>query len=821
MCASSSPRNRRALLALALLLIASAVQQQPASAERKSYVVYLGGHSHGPGGAAAASNRERARRSHHELLGSVLRSEARARDAIFYSYTRHINGFAATLEEDEAAELSRHPRVVSVFPNRGHRLHTTRSWEFLGMEEEGGRVRADSIWAKAKFGEGVVIGNLDTGVWPEAGSFSDDGMGPAPARWRGICQDQQASDDAQVRCNRKLIGARFFNKGYLATVGQEQVNPAPAASTRDTDGHGTHTLSTAAGRPVRGASLFGYGNGTAKGGAPRAHAAAYKVCWRPVNGSECFDADIVAAFDAAIHDGVHVLSVSLGGSPAEYFRDGVAIGSFHAARHGVTVVCSAGNSGPAAGTVSNTAPWLITVGASTVDREFPAFLVLDNNKRIKGQSLSPTRLPGNKYYQLISSEEAKGAHATATQAKLCIEGSLDKAKVKGKIVVCIRGKNARVEKGEAVRQAGGVGLVLANDEASGNEVIADAHVLPATHITYNDGIALLAYLNSTRSSVSGYITTPYTALGAKPAPFMAAFSSQGPNTITPQILKPDITAPGVSILAAFTGLAGPTGLAFDDRRVLFNAESGTSMSCPHVAGVAALLKALHPDWSPAAIKSAIMTTARVQDNTRKPMANSSFLRATPFGYGAGHVRPNRAADPGLVYDANAADYLAFLCALGYNSSSIAAFSAGAGGGGGEKHAHEQACPARAAPPRPEDLNYPSVAVPHLSPTGAARTVTRRVRNVGAGAAAVYEARVRAPRGVAVEVRPARLEFAAAGEEKEFAVTFRAREGLFLPGEYVFGRLVWSDGAGGHRVRSPLVVRVGDSKKKKKKPLSIA
>ncbi|KAL5658511.1 hypothetical protein ACJX0J_031674, partial [Zea mays] len=612
------PRNLRALLSIALLL-ACALQQRPASATKKSYVVYLGGHAHGRAGAALASCRARARSSHRALLGSVLRSEARARDAIFYSYTRYINGFAATLEEDEAAEVSRHPRVVSVFPNRGHPLHTTRSWEFLGMEEEGGRVRPGSIWAKARFGEGVVIGNLDTGVWPEAGSFRDDGMGPAPPGWRGICQDQQASDDAQVRCNRKLIGARFFNKGYLATVGrrqqQQEVNPA---STRDTDGHGTHTLSTAAGRLVPGANLFGYGNGTAKGGAPAAHAAAYKVCWRPVNGSECFDADIIAAFDAAIHDGVHVLSVSLGGSPADYFRDGLAIGSFHAARHGVTVVCSAGNSGPGAGTVSNTAPWLLTVGASTMDREFPAYLVLDNNKRIKGQSLSRTRLPANKYYQLISSEEAKGANATVTQAKLCIGGSLDKAKVKGKIVVCVRGKNARVEKGEAVHRAGGAGMVLANDEASGNEVIADAHVLPATHITYADGVTLLAYLKATRLA-SGYITVPYTALDAKPAPFMAAFSSQGPNTVTPEILKPDITAPGVSILAAFTGEAGPTGLAFDDRRVLFNAESGTSMSCPHVAGIAGLLKAVHPDWSPAAIKSAIMTTARVQDNMRKPM----------------------------------------------------------------------------------------------------------------------------------------------------------------------------------------------------------
>jgi hypothetical protein len=263
------------------------------------------------------------------------------------------------------------------------------------------------------------------------------------------------------------------------------------------------------------------------------------------------------------------------------------------------------------------------------------------------------------------------------------------------------------------------------------------------------------------------------------------------------------------------------------------------MSCPHVAGVAALLKALHPDWSPAAIKSAIMTTgtvtknskrsvlsshstwcktvlldammmlaARVRDNMKMPLSNSSFLPATPFGYGAGHVQPNRAADPGLVYDANATDYLAFLCALGYNSSAIATFMAGTA------HQPPHACPARA--PRPEDLNYPSVALPHLSPSGAEHAVTRRVRNVGV-APTTYVARVTEPRGVSVEVRPGRLEFAAVGEEREFTAAFRARKGSFLPGEYVFGRLVWSDGAGGHRVRSPLVARVGDTRKKKTRP----
>lgn len=175
---------------------------------------------------------------------------------------------------------------------------------------------------------------------------------------------------------------RYFNKGYLSAVG-----PAvSAASARDTDGHGTHTLSTAAGRFVPGASLFGYGSGIAKGGAPKARAAAYKVCWPPVNGSECFDADILAAFDAAIRDGVHVLSISLGGGPSDYFKDGVAIGSFHAVKNGVTVVCSAGNSGPDPGSVSNTAPWIITVGASTMDREFPAYVLLSDKKQIKVSS---------------------------------------------------------------------------------------------------------------------------------------------------------------------------------------------------------------------------------------------------------------------------------------------------------------------------------------------------------------------------------------------------------------------------------------------------
>lgn len=190
---------------------------------------------------------------------------------------------------------------------------------------------------------------------------------------------------------------------------------------------------------------------------------------------------------------------------------------------------------------------------------------------------------------------------------LCKNGTLDQKKVKGKILVCLRGGNGRVDKGVQATLAGAVGMILANDVLTGNELIADGHVLPAAHITYTDGLTVFNYINSTKSPVA-YMTRAKTELHTRPAPFLASFSSKGPNMITPEILKPDITAPGVSIIAAYTEAAGPSGEIFDKRRVQFNTESGTSMSCPHIAGIAGLVKTLHPDWSPSAIKSAIMTT---------------------------------------------------------------------------------------------------------------------------------------------------------------------------------------------------------------------
>lgn len=762
-----------------LFLLLFILQQQPTFA-KKSYVVYMGAHSHGQE-EVSEYDLHQVKESHYEFLGSYLGSRNDAKDAIFYSYTRHINGFAAVLEEEQALNIAKHPNVISVFQNKGKKLHTTRSWSFLGLEDEG-EVPPSSIWEKARFGEDTIIANFDTGVWPESKSFDDEGIGPISARWKGICQSD--TNVGGVHCNRKLIGARYFNKGYLAALSiTNSTNSTEVDSPRDYDGHGTHTLSTAGGSFVQGASVFGFGKGVAKGGSPRARVAAYKVCWPPINGSECFDADILAAFDAAIADGVHVISASLGGNPSPYFNDSLSIGSFHATQKSIIVVCSAGNSGPADGTVVNVSPWIFTVGASTMDREFSNWVLLGNGQHIKGESLAPKSLQVGKYYSLVSATQVKAKNASVEEARLCKSGTIDPHKARGKIIVCLRGDNARVDKGQQVALAGGVGMVLANDQGTANEIIADPHVLPASHINYRDGVLVFTYINSTKFAKAS-ITHTSTRLGIKPSPFMAAFSSKGPNTVTPEILKPDITAPGVSVIAAYTKAQGPTNQVFDKRRVQFNSISGTSMSCPHISGVVGLLRTMYPHWSPAAIKSAIMTTASMIDNMHEPITNASNIQANPLHYGAGHVQPNSAMDPGLVYDMTVHDYLNFLCTLGYNKTSIALF-----------HASPYVCPKRFSI---LNLNYPSITIPNLSRS---ITVTRTLKNVGSPGK--YIAQIHNPRGITISVSPIVLEFTSIGQVKSFHITVKIKKGK-ISKDYVFGRLIWSDGI--HYVSSPISVK---------------
>ncbi|KAK1581434.1 hypothetical protein Q3G72_006001 [Acer saccharum] len=606
----------------------------------QSYIVYLGTHSHGL--EPTSADLDRATNSHYNLLSSFVGSTEQARNSIFYSYNRFINGFAAVLEEEEAAEISKHPDVISVFLNKGRQLHTTRSWRFLGLEGDND-VPLDSAWKKARFGENTIIGNLDTGVWPESKSFSDEGLGPVPSRWRGVCQSDVKDN---VTCNRKLIGARYFNKGYIEYVRSISSNFTVGynvSTVRDLDGHGSHTLSTAGGNFVAKASVFGYGKGTAKGPIPE--------------------------------------------------------------------------------TVSNVAPWIFTVGASTMDREFTSYIGLGNRKHIKGSSLSAKGLPSEKFYPLISAAAARTSKATVSDATLCKPGTLDPVKVKGKILVCLRGENGRVEKGSLAAKAGAVGMILANNKESGNEILADAHILPASHINFTDGLSVFAYINSTKTP-GAYMTRVKTDLNTKPSPVMASFSSRGPNVIEPSILKPDITAPGVNVIAAFSEAVGPTGEESDNRRLPFYIESGTSMSCPHVS-------------------------ARIRAGISGPMLDSNNMKATPFAYGAGHVRPNRAVDPGLVYDMTTDDYLNFLCARGYDEKIIRRLFSG----------KPFLCPKSF---KLADFNYPTITVPNLN---GSVTITRRVKNVGSPGS--YNVCVKAPGRVSVMVEPKSLKFTKVGEEKTF------------------------------------------------------
>ncbi|XP_071718280.1 subtilisin-like protease SBT5.4 [Rutidosis leptorrhynchoides] len=727
-----------------------------------SYIVYLGG----VGDEFEAS---KIQANHFDILGSILGSKDKVDDAMIYSYDKHINGFAAVLDEEHVAKLAEHPDVVSVIESKGLKLHTTHSWDFLKLERDN-VIDASSLWAKAKYGENIIIANLDTGVWPESKSFSDVGYGPIPSKWKGGCQNQTLAP-----CNNKLIGAKYFNQGYQATNGNFNCSLNNA---RDHDGHGSHTLSTAGGNFVRGVSLNDMKLGTAKGGSPKARVAAYKVCWPPTKDGGCYDVDTVKGFDEAMHDGVDVLSVSLGGTPVDYIEDGMAIASFHAMKNGITVVFSAGNDGPTPGSVTNVAPWVITVGASTIDREFQSSVNLASGVSLKGLSLSKP-LPNTGFYPLINSADAKAENAPVMNATLCMEGALDPKKVKGKILVCLRGVNTRVDKGKQAALAGAAGMILCNDKASGDDLLADPHILPATHITYEDGRLVYNYLNSTNNPV-GYITPPKPVVNVKRAPSMAGFSSRGPNTVTPGILKPDITAPGVNIIAAYTEDSDGSAPVHK-----YNVESGTSMACPHVSGVVGLLKSLHPDWSPAAIKSAIMTTANARDNTGRPMLDESKIEASPFSRGAGDIDPNRAMNPGLVYDLGVNDYLDFLCAIGYNQTVIQKFS---------NKPHE--CPENYSL---LDFNYPSITVDKLNGTA---IVTRKLTNVGRPG--VYTAHVKNPAGVSVDVEPKSLVFKTKGDVQKFVMTVKA-DGKSDIEDYVFGELVWTNGK--QHVKSPIVVSV--------------
>ncbi|XP_077246194.1 subtilisin-like protease SBT3.9 [Tasmannia lanceolata] len=717
---------------------------------------------------------------HHEILSAVLGSKEAALDSILYNYKHGFSGFAALLTHSQANLIADFPGVVRVMPNHILSLHTTRSWDFLQLKPE----PFSGLLSKSRSGDGSIIGIMDTGIWPESESFKDDGVGEVPSRWKGICQEGEEFNYSS--CNRKIIGARWYVKGYDAEFGKLNTSGmVEFLSSRDAVGHGTHTSSTAAGAFVENASFMGLAQGLARGGAHSARLAVYKVCWGT---GGCSSADLLAAFDDAISDGVDVISVSLGSSPplSAYVEDVVAIGSFHAVAKGITVVCSAGNSGPYSHTVINTAPWIITVAASTIDRSFPTAITLGNNQTLVGQALYTGKHVG-KFYRIVYGEDVASSNIDDDRAGSCDSRSLNATLVRGKVVLCFQSRLQRsvMVAMKTVMKARGVGLIFAQFVTKD---VTPSSRIPIVQVDFEVGTCVMTYMEKTRNPVVMFSPTK-TAVGTVISPEVVFFSSRGPSSLSPSVLKPDIAAPGVNILASWSpASSSSTDTDHHQLPLNFKIESGTSMSCPHISAIVALLKSIHPSWSPSAMKSALITTASVIDEYSQSMVaeGAPHKQADPFDYGGGHVDPNKASDPGLIYDMDVLDYVYFLCSLGYNNSAISLMTR-----------HHTICSKTSR--TQEDLNVPSISIPELRKSF---MVSRTVTNVGP-VSSVYTAHVEAPPGVRVFVKPSILSFNSTVKKLQFTVSFHSR--LRVQGRYSFGSLSWEDGV--HIVRIPLVVRV--------------
>ena len=758
-------------LLLAAILPAAAVAKSSATSAVATYIVQMAASpvvAYGGGVAGYAATKPAKGKKINPAAANVVkyagllkRQHAAAVAKLagatkMYDYVYSFNGFAARMTGAQAAKLQRTAGIVAVSKDRLGKIDTSTTPTFLGLDAAGG------LWsqlgaggnpgAQGGPGENIVVGVVDTGIWPEHPSFSDQSdqkfrtgasgkrlqiYGAPPATWHGTCQSgEQFSQDM---CTNKLIGARY----YLSGFGHFGVVKGDYKSPRDHDSHGSHTASTAAGNYGVQATGEAAPFGKISGMAPRARIAAYKVCWNGDDGG-CASSDSVAAIDQAVADGVDVINFSISGT-ASNFLDPVEVAFLFASGAGVFVANSAGNDGPGASTVGHPSPWLTTVAAGTHSRASEATLTLGNGATYTGASSNLTATTG----PLVVSTASGAAGADATQVALCYPGTLDPAKVTGKIVVCDRGVIARIDKSRAVQQAGGIGMVLANTSA--NSLNADLHFVPTIHVDHVAGAAVKAYVAAAGTAATATIGA---VSGAAPAPKMAAFSSRGPSLgAGGDLLKPDVTAPGVDVLAA---VSPDTGRAFD-------LLSGTSMASPHVAGIGALLKDAHPTWSPAAIKSALMTSAY----------DTIDAANDPFAQGAGHVKPNSATNPGLVYESGFNDWLQFL--QGQNCGCLPA-----------------AFPSIDA----SNLNLASIAIGDLAGT---QTVTRRVTNVGA--AGTYNVSVSAPAGTTVVVTPSTLTLAA-GASASYSVAITRTTAAF--GAYTSGSLTWSDGT--HAVRSPIVVR---------------
>ncbi|KAB1199443.1 Subtilisin-like protease [Morella rubra] len=666
--------------------------------------------------------------------------------SLIYAYDHALSGFCALFSLQELQDLKKSVGFISAFKDSSFTLHTTHTPEFLSLNPSTG------LWPASNYGEDVIVGVIDSGVWPESESFKDNGMSPKlPKKWKGMCVEGQSFNSSL--CNAKLIGVSMN-------------------SARDTRGHGTYTASIAAGNYVAGANFFGYASGIAKGIAPRARLAVYKVSWN--EGRYVYDA--AAAIDQAIADGVDIISMSLSrpkNVPLQ--RDLLAKATFGAMANGVLVSSSAGNKGTDGEILQNGYPWVLTVTAGTTDRWYTGTLALENGLSITGWTLFIGNISNYRSLPLVYEKRRFMCDRALWEIPIGI-------------IIC-NGYLPLSHQIQNIAQYRVWGAVFIANKSISSEIENTQHTIPCPCmiISSRDALALLEYVESTNSPLAR-MTFHQTVEGIKPAPIVSANALRGPSLLFPGILKPDVLAPGTLVLAAW-----PSKLKMEKGWRTFysryNILSGTSMACPHASGVAALLKGAHPEWSPSGIRSAIMTTANPLDNTHSPIKdNMNNLAASPLAMGAGQIQPNEALDPGLIYDATPQDYVNLLCSMNFTTEEISSFT--------RSRNHNCSTPS-------SDFNYPAFVVSrHDNVTPIVQKFQRTVTNVGEGAA-TYKARVTYPEGSTVEVLPGELIFRKKYEKQSYNVTISHKGNN--DGEISFGALIWVEQNGNRAVRSPIVI----------------
>lgn len=727
---------------------------------------------------------------------------------LIYRYQYGLNGFAAKLHPSQAHKLESMPEVLHVWEDEVRPLATNFSLDFLDLFDRDRGLRRASGFD----GEDVIIGVIDSGIAPghpalmdtrEAdrprlcqGDWAENSLlgkwlchrfkkredtliFEPPENWNGICQTGERFELAD--CNNKLIGARYFIAGAQATG---PIDADEIRSARDVDGHGTHTATTAAGNRVK-ASIFNTFIGRIEGIAPRARVAVYKACWlRPGDQrASCNTSDLANAIDAAVADGVDIINYSVGSSLLRVTApDDLAL--MAATKAGVLAVVAAGNEGPNLGTIGSPAgsPWVITAAASSRNGQSSAEALeitlpqsIAGLYAVKEANFTPAlaeRGPIDGVLVLVDDNDDTlddGSEGTASDACEPLANSVD---IANNIALIQRGGCAFDVKVSNAANAGAIAALVYN--IAGDPIVMNGSAglsdIPALMIGQADGNLILAELDA-GNQVSVLMEKGLLLTRRETGNVMGSFSARGPGPM-PDILKPDVSAPGINILAGFTP---DTANAMPGEYYAYL--SGTSMSTPHVAGVAALLLQAHPDWSPAAIKSALMTTAH-----QSLFASDGETPALPFDYGAGHIVPNDAVDPGLVYDVTGTEYDAYAC--GIESPAIAAVRCTELSAAGHSFAAT-------------DLNQPSIAIERLA---SERTITRRVTNVS-DQSGTYVANVSAPAGIGVTVSPASITLPP-GQSATFDITFSYESGpLDL---WRFGSLTWSSDT--HSVYSTIALR---------------